>query len=235
MMPRRPAGRPVRLTVGDVMTKPVVTACDATTFRELVTLMAQHSVSALPIVDLAGRLVGIVSETDLLPKQALHLTATLWPRRPRTAEEVKAAGITAMDVMSSPVISALPGERLATAARRMLDHDVNQLPVREVDGQLIGMLSRQDALRAFHRADEEIRRDIVDGVLPHWMGIKSDTIDVSVDGGMVLLRGGLERRSDATAVGRLAGGLDGVVAVDNELRWAVDDCRGRPPLEMPAR
>lgn len=235
MRPMQTAWRPVRLTVGDVMTEPVMTACETATFHELATLMTRHSVSALPIVDLAGRVVGIVSETDLLPKQALPPTPGLWPGRPRSGERVKAAGITAGDVMSSPVVSARPGERLAVAVRRMLDHDVDQLPVRESDGQLVGMLSRQDALRVFQRADEEIRLDIVDGVLRHWMHVDAPSVDVSVAGGVVLLRGGLEHRTDVTTLGHLVAGLDGVVAVHNELRWTLDDAALPSALDLAVR
>lgn len=225
MTPTQTVTRPKRLTVRNVMTESVITAGESATFPEMARLLAQHPGGALPILDVDGVMVGIVSGTDLLPKEALPPAPHLWPQRSLTAETVKAEAITAGDVMSSPIVSAYPGEPLSVAVRRMLDHNVSQLPVLEKDGRLVGILSRQDALRAFERGDEEIRLDIVDGVLPRWMGIKPDTIEVSVAGGIVLLRGGLERRSEATTLGHLAASLDGVVAVDNELCWTDDDSR----------
>lgn len=227
--------RPIRLTIGDVMTAPVLTAGEAATFHEMSVVMARNLVSALPIVDENGRVVGIVSEGDLLPKEALPPTRHLWPRHPDHAERVKAEGTSARDVMSSPVVTAASDETLAIAARRMLDHDVNRLVVVDDGGALIGIISRHDILRAFQRKDEDIRRDIVDGVLPRWMGVEPEGLDVSVTGGVVMLRGGLERRSDAMTLGHLCAGLDGVVAVENELRWEVDDSHVAPPLEKHVR
>ena len=227
----KPATRPTRLTVADVMTTSVVTAAEAATFHELSALMSHHGVSAIPIGDLDGRIIGIVSETDLLPKAALP-ASHVWPPHSRRTERAQAQGITAGDVMSAPPVTAGPSERLGVAVRRMLDHHVNQLPVLEPDGRLVGILSRHDALRAFQRDDDEIRLDIVDGVLPHWMGMTPDSVDVSVAGGVVLLRGGLERRSDVKTLGHLINGLDGVVAVDDELKWAVDDSHAQPLAEL---
>jgi CBS domain-containing protein len=227
--------RPIRLTVGDVMTTPVLSAGEAATFHEMAGVMARNAISALPIVDENGRVVGVVSEGDLLPKEALPPTRHLWPRHPDRAERAKAEGITAGDVMSSPVVSAAPDETLAIAARRMLDHDVNRLVVLDDAGALAGIISRHDILRAFQRKDEDIRRDIVDGVLPRWMGMKPDTVDITVTGGVVLLRGGLERRSEVTTLGHLCAGLDGVVAVENDLQWTMDDSRPIPAAEAHVR
>ncbi|MBV8301633.1 MAG: BON domain-containing protein, partial [Candidatus Dormibacteraeota bacterium] len=109
--------------------------------------------------------------------------------------------------------------------------NVKRLPVLAADGTLIGIVSRRDVLRVFTRADEEIRRDIVEGVLPHWMGLDPRTVDVAVSGGVVLLRGGVERRSDIEVLTHLIAGLDGVVAVTSELRYSMDDVHVRPPVE----
>ncbi|MBV8529435.1 MAG: CBS domain-containing protein [Candidatus Dormibacteraeota bacterium] len=227
--------RPRRLTVADVMTTDVITVTETATFHEMSELMQRHRISALPVVDLAGCVIGVVSEVDLMPKEATPPTLHLWPRRSEFVEHLKAEGIVARDVMSAPVVRASASEKLAIAARRMLDHNVGRLPVVDVHGRLIGVASRRDVLRVFQRSDDDIRRDIVEGVMPHWLGIGRDTVDVSVAGGMVLLRGGVERRSEAETMGHLVAGLDGVVAVDNQLRWEFDDSHVAPPVEMHVR
>jgi CBS domain-containing protein len=102
-------------------------------------------------------------------------------------------------------------------------HDVKRLVVVGEDGTLLGIVSRRDLLGAFTRADEEIRLDIVEGVLPRWLGIDPKPVDVSVAGGIVLLRGGLPRRSDIEILVALVTGLDGVVEVDSQLRYDFDD------------
>jgi CBS domain-containing protein len=225
----------IRLTVGGVMTTPVITVAETATFHEMSALMTKHSISALPVVDLDGHVIGLVSEGDLLPKEALPPTRHLWPRHPDRAERMKAEGIVARDVMSSPVVTATADETLAVAARRMLDHDVNRLPVLNEPGELVGIISRHDVLRAFERSDEDIRNDVVNGVLRRWMAVDPETVDVSVAGGVVALRGGLDRRSEATTVGHLVAALDGVVAVENELRWTLDDTEAAPPVEKRMR
>ncbi|MBV8445281.1 MAG: CBS domain-containing protein [Candidatus Dormibacteraeota bacterium] len=213
------------------MSPSVVTVNEGATFHEIAALMRRHQVSALPVVDLRGRVVGIVSEADLMPKEASPVARHLWQRTGSSEERAKTEGVTAVDIMSSPVVSAKVDEPLASVARRLLDHNVKRLPVLAADGTLIGIVSRRDVLRVFTRADEEIRRDIVEGVLPHWMGLDPRTVDVAVSGGVVLLRGGVERRSEIEVLTHLIAGLDGVVAVTSELRYSMDDVHVRPPVE----
>lgn len=227
--------RPRRLTVGDVMTREVITTTETATFHEMSELMQRHRIGALPVVDLDGCVIGVVSEVDLMPKEATPPANHLWPRRSELMEQMKAEGIVARDVMSSPVVRASATEKLAIVARRMLDHDIGRLPVVDAEGRLIGIASRRDVLRVFQRDDDDIRRDIVEGVLPQWMGISADTVDVSVAGGMVLLRGGVQRRSEAVTIGHLVVGLDGVVSVDNELGCEIDDSHVALPVEMQVR
>jgi len=217
------ATRPRTMTVADVMSSRVITAGESATFHELADLMQRHGISAVPISDAGGKVIGIVSEADLLPKEAPQSKWHLWQRPPERAENAKAHGVTAGDVMTYPVITAYPGEELSAVARRLLDKDVKRLPVMDHSGRLVGIVSRRDVLRAFRREDEDIRLDIVDGVLPRWMGLDPSSVDVSVAGGVVLLRGGVERRSDVSILEHLVAGLDGVVSVSNELRYEFDD------------
>ncbi|MBV8195776.1 MAG: CBS domain-containing protein [Candidatus Dormibacteraeota bacterium] len=209
----------------------VVTVNEAATFHEMAELMRCFRVSALPVVHLDGRVIGIVSEADLMPKAANPAERHLWQRHPADAERAKTHGVTAAGVMSAPVVSARVDEPLAAVARRLLDRDVKRLPVLAADGTLVGIVSRRDVLQVFSRADDEIRRDIVEGVLPRWMGLDPRTVDVRVSGGVVLLRGGVERRSEVDVLTHMIAGLDGVVAVSSELRYVMDDSHVRPPVE----
>ncbi|MBV8194682.1 MAG: CBS domain-containing protein [Candidatus Dormibacteraeota bacterium] len=226
--------RPKRLTVADVMTETVITAAETATFHEMAELMERNGVSALPIVGLEGRVVGIVSEADLMPKEADPSERRFWQRPGREVDGNKAAGTTAGDVMTSPVVSVRPGENVGAAARRMLDEDVKRLPVLTGSGELLGIVSRRDVLRVFRRDDADIRRDIIDGVLPYW-GLAPGMVEVSVAGGVVLLRGGMERRSDIDILVHVVEGLDGVVAVQSELRYSFDDSHVRPAVEARIR
>lgn len=228
--------RPHRATVADVMTREVVSVRDDAPYRHMVRLLAERHVSALPVVDPAGAVVGIVSEADLLPS-AESRPAHLLPvhRRPRRAG-IAAAERVAHDVMSSPVTTARPDMLVAEAARLMLAHRIKRLPVVDATGTLVGIVSRIDLLRPALRSDEEIRVDIVDGVMRHWLWIDPATVEVRVEAGSVTLTGRLERRSDADLVAKLVAELDGVVTVDSRLEYERDDLHERfPPAEARIR
>ena len=214
--------RPRCATVADVMSTQVVTVNENARFHEVAEILYRHRISAAPVVDDAGAMIGIVSEGDLIPKTARPADA-LWPRRHERAEQRKARAQRARELMTQPVVSCRPTQTLTTAARRMLDANVKRLPVCDEGGRLVGIVSRHDLLRGFNRTDEEIRRDIVEGVMPYWMGIDPATVDVSVVDGEVLLRGGVERQSDISTLVHLTRVIDGVVSVESDLTAAFDD------------
>lgn len=218
--------RPHRLTVGDVMSRDVVTVRPTATFHEMAGVMDQKGVSALPVVGDRGEVLGIVSEADLLPKESP--TA---PRRHRwlpegAASEAwrrKADGTTAADVMTTPVISIASSDPLALAVRLLHEHGIKRLVVLGVDNQMVGMLSRRDLLAGFRRSDDDIRADIVEGVIPRWLFADPVHVHVEVSGGVVRLEGTVERRSDADILPHLVRGLDGVVDVHSTLEYGLDD------------
>jgi CBS-domain-containing membrane protein len=217
--------------VGSVMTREVVTVNEQTPFSELVRLMAVHRISALPVVNDGGGVVGIVSEADLLHKEqyqdSTDTQGWLARRRHRVAR-AKAAGRTAAEVMSAPVITVGPEVSVPMAAKLLARHGIKRLPV--VDGQrrLVGIVSRADLLRLFLRDDQAIRREIVDDVLMRAMWIDPTTVAVVVQDGIVTLTGQLERKSMIPAVVRLTRTVPGVVEVIDRLSYQWDDDRTEP-------
>jgi len=206
-----------RWRVRDVMSTDVVTAEKTTSYKQVARLMTEHKVNALPVVIKNHRVVGVVSETDVLRKEERRfrrLVSGLSGRARR--ERAKAEARTAAELMTSPVITTHPDASLASAARLMSDHHIRRLPVLDASGALIGIVSRRDLLRVFLRPDEEIGAE-VHGVLTGVLLEDPHSVTVKVRGGVVTLRGSLREPELIPAAVRLASDIDGVVAVTDEL------------------
>jgi len=212
-------------TVSHVMTPGVVTVDALAPFKEVVRLMQEHRVSALPVVDTDGVLVGIVSEGDLILKEDPELGGGghLFESRRHARDRSKAAGKRAHELMSTPVISVAPDASLGEAARKMHRAEVKRLPVVDAHGHLVGIVSRADLLRVFLREDAEIALEIRDDVIRRTLWIDPDTIRIVVREGVVTMQGQIERRSLLPILERLVTSIEGVVAVDDRLSYAVDD------------
>jgi CBS domain-containing protein len=213
-------------TVADVMTSDVVTAEPDTTFKELARLMDGYGISGLPVVAGDGHPIGVVTRTDLLVKEGhpeLEPTGPLFELPSHRAQRRKASGQVASELMTAPPVTVRAGTRLARAARRMADAEVKRLLVVDDEGRLIGIVSREDMLLVFLRADEEIRDEIVDRVILHDWLMDPDRFVVRVRDGVVSLQGRIERRSLIPSLIRVIRGVDGVVAVDARLSWDADD------------
>jgi CBS domain-containing protein len=204
----------MRTSVGDVMSSPVITVTAAATFREVVDRMHRGGFSGMPVVSPAGRLVGFVSEGDLLLKARSRAAAQTGAGDSlrRRDESVKAAATIASEVMSSPVLTVRPDTPVADAARMMHRHGLTSLPVVRGDGRLAGIVSRGDLLTVFLRGDDEIRRDVIDELVPLVAAGEAPPA-VAVQGGVVVLEGEVASESRARALARAARQVDGVVAV----------------------
>ena len=202
--------------VNDVMTRDVVRVGPDVGYAEIVAKLIEHGVSALPVVDDAGRLLGVVSEADLLPR--VEATAGQATRR-------KAHGMHASELMTKPAVTIGPDEPVAAAARVLEAARVKRLPVVDADGRLIGIVSRRDLLRMYTRPDDEIRADITETVLRRDLWIDPTTVDVRVVDGIATLEGRVETRSLAGIAVRLTASVPGVVSVVDRLRWVEDDSR----------
>lgn len=218
--------RPRHRTIADVMTQRVHVASPMTPFKLLVRLIEENRISAIPIVDQSGVPVGLVSEGDLLFKERieeLETSTDLLHLRRRHRERAKAEGLTAADVMTSPAITVRADGRLADAARMMHERNVRQLVVVDDRGKIAGIVSRGDVLQVFLRTDEDLREEIVGGVIPSLILTSDDPIGVDVRYSVVTLDGEVDRKSDVEVLGRMARAVDGVVGVVNGLTYRWDD------------
>ena len=228
----------MRRTAQDVMTREVVAARGPTPFKELVRLLNEHRVTAVPVLDDAGRIVvGVVSESDLALKEVAPLREAHTPAfetTQRHGERAKAASLTAAELMTAPAVTVGPEELVATAARRMYDRDVKRLPVVDHSGALVGIITRADLLKVFLRSDDELRFDVLDHVSGDLLRLPPGTVEVEVGDGVVRLAGRVPRRSQALAMEKLTGAVDGVVAVESALRWQAEDTATEAPPAEPA-
>ncbi|MEY9877553.1 CBS domain-containing protein [Streptacidiphilus sp. MAP12-33] len=203
-------GRRVR----DVMTRTVVTALRETPFKELVRLMRDNAVGAVPVLDSRHRVIGVVSGADLLLKEAGH-DRRLGLRQAllRPDEAGKVAALVAADLMSAPAVTIGPDETLAAAARLLGRRGVRHLPVVDAAGRLRGIVSRSDLLTVFLRDDAALAADIR-GALARELGAgPAERLTVAVTEGIASIGGSLADSSRIPLVARTVRGVDGVVDV----------------------
>ena len=215
-------GRRVR----EVMTQDVVTVDEHAPFKDVATLIAERRVSAVPVLDREGRVLGIVSEADLLLKEEFpegSASRRLFQGRRQRIDRAKAAGDTAAELMTAPAVTVGPDASVAEAARLLDRHGIKRLPVVDPAGPLLGIVSRADLLKVFLRPDADIAAEIRLQVLMLGMWMDPDTVVVDVRDGVVTLTGQLERRSLIPITVSLVRGLDGVVDVVDRLTFEVDD------------
>jgi CBS domain-containing protein len=222
--------------VRDVLTTEVVTVEPLTPFREIVTRLAQHRISAVPVVDSEGRVLGVVTEADLLLKQEhpdpkLNLPLA-WSRR-RRRERAKAAAVVAGELMTTPPVTVAPTATVTEAARRIHTAAVKRLPAVDEAGRLVGIVSRADLLKVFTRPDKAIWREILDDVIVGQFTMDPDRFLVHVNDGVVVLQGRAERRSLIPFLVRATRAVEGVIRVENRLSFDVDDHGPGMPMVSP--
>ncbi|HEY0999769.1 MAG TPA: CBS domain-containing protein [Streptosporangiaceae bacterium] len=132
-------------TVKDVMTTQVVAVRSGATFKEMAAALRRYRVSAFPAIDEQEKVIGIVSEADLLAKEALTNPGVLAELLQRK-DVRKAEGQTAGDLMTHRVVTVRPEDSVEHAAQLMHFLHVKRLPVVDGDGSLVGLVSRTDVL-----------------------------------------------------------------------------------------
>jgi CBS domain-containing protein len=211
--------------VADVMTRTVITVAPGTPFREIAWTLNRHGISGAPVVDASGRAIGVVTEADLLRRQAhaggadrglRHLLRSL-VRAPAGAE------LTAAELMTSPAVTVHVGDRLPSAAAELARHDIKRAPVLNATGKVVGVLSRKDLLSVYLRSDAELAQEIRTEVLVEAMCLSPSAVEVRVADGVVTLTGRVERQSMIDVVIALTAAVDGVVDVRATLTAEVDD------------
>lgn len=210
-------------TVRDVMTTRVVAVRKDASFKEMAAMLRSSRISAFPVVDDARRVIGVVSEGDLLVKEAVLADGTsLIAALRHYREDDKAAGITAGDLMTSPAVTIGADATVEDAARRMYDRKVKRLPVVTTAGLLVGIVSRVDVLAIFDRPDGEIRLEVVRQVLPDLLSRPADGFDVTVKDGIVTVTGQLRSDHEGQAIADAVRHVQGVVAVRDRLTRPAD-------------
>jgi CBS domain-containing protein len=226
----RPPVPPGPERVRDVMVTAVVAAHEGAVFKEIVDALIRNRVSAVPVIDADRRVLGVVSESDLLARVSkAHLAL---PRghllSAHSEERRKLHAANASELMTSPAYVIAPHASIADAAWHAARSRVRRLPVVDDNGVLLGIVTRSDLLRPFLRPDEDIRDDITQNVIVGAFVLDPNCVEVSVEEGVVTLRGQVERRSIALEVVDNVRNWSGVVDVIDKLTYRTDDTQPTP-------
>jgi CBS domain-containing protein len=211
--------------VREVMTTDVVSVTVDTPFKAIVDTLATYRVSAVPVVDAEYKVLGVVSESDLLAK----VVAGGDPRvrvgngRAEKAERRrKSHAETARELMHSPAVTVRPEASVVHAARIAALEHVRRLPVVDAQGVLAGIVTRSDLLRVFLRDDRDIREHL-ESVFADQFCIDTSAVDISVHDGVVTLAGQVERRGLIAPLLDAVRTTAGVVGVHDNLTYRFDD------------
>ena len=210
------------MKIRSVMSTHVVTISPETTLKDAAARLVRYGVSGLPVVDDGDHLVGVLSEADILAKEAGSARDGSSPRNgmlawligdsPRPRLDAR----TVADAMTSPALTIGPERTAREAAARMLAEGINRLPVIEGD-TLIGIVTRADLVRAFARSDTEIRREIETEVVKQILWLDPIQLEVDVTDGVVTLSGTLDGESDIELLREFVRRVPGVVTVQSKL------------------
>jgi CBS-domain-containing membrane protein len=217
----------MKVTIKDVMTNQVVAVRREASFKEMAARLREFRVSAFPVIDENRRVIGVVSEADLLAKEALAddhagipaaVTGILHHK-----DHQKAEGLTAGDLMTHPAVTVRPEDSVEHAARLMYSLQVKRLPVVDRGGYLVGIVSRADLLAVFDRTDEEIHAEIVNDVILREFLIDPAMFMVTVENGVVTVQGNPETGEVGHNLVTRIRQVQGVVVVRDKLVYPPTD------------
>jgi CBS domain-containing protein len=204
------------MRVGDIMSTPVISVTPEHSLKAVARLFERNGIAAVPVVD-GGRVVGVVSKTDIVRREQAFELERGHRRSNRLRRGTRAArGVTAADAMVSPAITVDPTRSAVGCAWLMTEHDAHHLPVLD-HGELIGIVSRSDLVRAFARSDEQIRAEIVEQILPSFAP-SADEVEIMVSNGEVVLTGEVDDESTLRCLPHAVRSVIGVVEVTCALR-----------------
>jgi CBS domain-containing protein len=206
------------------MTRELITASPETTFKEAVRLLEDNRISGLPVVGRDGKLVGIVSEADLLNKaEKREPDAYVLESRRHRLDRSRASALDVASAMSRDIVSVRPDSPIAFAAREMHARGFKRLPVVDAEGRLVGIVSRGDVLKVFLRSDAELAaevRGILDLAERTFGGSR---LAAQVTGGVVDLDGRMRAKNQVDATVRAVAGVDGVIGIYSRVAYEADD------------
>jgi CBS domain-containing protein len=206
--------------VRDLMIREVLTLTAETPLKRAAELLARERISGAPVVDDAGRVVGVLSEADVLVKASAEAPRSGllgWLLEPAADYRDKIAATRVGEAMSAPVVTIAPDRSVHEAASLMIDESVNRLPVIE-DRELVGIVTRADVVRAFTRTDAQIADEIRGEILEQTLWVEPGMVTMQVVDGAVLLAGEVESEADAELLPVLVARVPGVVSVRASLR-----------------
>ncbi len=210
-------------TVKDVMSTHVIAVRKDASYKDMAAMLHEQRVSAFPVLDEHNKVIGLVSEADLLTKEAVNGTMPgALDGMLRRREYVRANALTAAELMTTPPVTIGPDAPVTQAARLMYSRRVKRLPVTSDDGTLIGIVTRADVLSVYSRPDADIRHEITQDQILGMFLCDPERFTVTVTDGIVTIEG----TPESTVVGRdiieAARHVEGVVAVRDRLSYLQD-------------
>jgi CBS domain-containing protein len=216
------------------MTTPVVSVQPTTPLKTVARLLAEHRFRILPVVSRTGEVLGVVSERDFLIKQRGSSGVDRWKLGPFSVtgaearrQLAKIEATVAGEAMTAPAVTVAADQRIDHVAGLMLDHGVGSLPVVE-DGRLVGIVARSDLVRLFTASDQQLAESIRQDILRRTLLLPPEQFDVLVINGVVRVRGHVERRLLADLLAQTIRRYPGVIRVETEITWDVDDTEEAP-------
>jgi CBS domain-containing protein len=203
------------MRVADVMTTEVLTVKADTSLKQVAEILSRCGISGLPVVDAERRVLGVVSEADIILKERRRAEPGFW-RRVLDREDPlspKVSARTAGEAMTSPAVTVTAERRVDAAAALMIDRRVNRLPVLDKAGKLAGIVTRADLVRAFVHSDEEIAREIREDVLVHELWLDPEDFEILVERGEVTVEAPARTQAERGLLERRIGLVPGVVTV----------------------
>jgi CBS domain-containing protein len=216
----------------EAMTKDVVTVGANTPVREIAALLVRHRISAVPVVSEGGRVIGIVSQTDLghrsetdTEKRRKWWLEVFADSDSKARDYIKSHGNVANDVMTRLVVSVSKDAQLSEVAEILDTHRIRQVPVME-DGSFVGMISRADLVRKLAEATITPSASRPEnGVLQKaiWHRIKAEgwvhsaLVNIVVNDGVVELWGAVASDDQRRALHLLVEGVNGVRRVEDHV------------------
>lgn len=215
------------MRVEDVMTAEVATVKPEASLKDAARELTGRRISGMPVVDDDGRVIGVISEADVLAKEEPEQeprAGAIARLLDRGREEPAGLGARVVrEAMTSPAITIEPHWPVAMAAEQMIEGGVNRLPVVQ-QGRLVGIVTRADLVRAFARSDEQIAGDIREMVaLQQELWRDQQPVELRIEVGEVTLAGEVRWRDEAILLPKMVRTVPGVVSVRSELTWSEED------------
>jgi CBS domain-containing protein len=210
-------------TVKDVMSTRVIAVRPDASYKDMAAMLREQRISAFPVLDKNNKVIGVVSEADLLTKEAFGGSEPgVLQSMVRQREHARATALTAADLMTKPAVTIGPDEPVTHAARLMYSRRVKRLPVVNESGTLIGIVTRADVLSVYSRPDAEIRHEITQDLILGTFLCDPARFTVEVKDGVVTIEGTPETTPAGRDIIDASRHVEGVVAVRDRLSYPQD-------------